>query len=225
MNILIIEDEPQLSEVLATLMRQNHFLVDAVSDGVTGEEYALTGIYDIIILDIMLPEKNGLDIVRTLRRQNVNTPILILTAKSELSDKISGLDSGADDYLTKPFSSGELMARIRALTRRQGEYTGDVFIFGETVLNKNTYEISCGSNSIKLGQKEYQILEILMSNVSRIIPKELFIEKIWGYDTQAEYNAIEVYISFIRKKLTLIHSDMQIKAVRGVGYTLEDADS
>lgn len=223
MNILIIEDEPQLSEVLATLMRQNHFLVDAVLDGITGEEYALTGIYDIIIMDIMLPEKSGLDIVRSLRSQNMNIPILILTAKSELSDKIAGLDSGADDYLTKPFSSGELMARIRALTRRQGEYTGDVLVYQATTLNKNTHEISCGGNSIKLGQKEYQILEILMLNASRIIPKELFIEKIWGYDTDAEYNAIEVYISFIRKKLALIHSDMQIKAVRGVGYTLEDA--
>lgn len=225
MNILIVEDEPQLSEVLATLMRQNHFHVDAVSDGITGEEYALTGHYDIIILDIMLPEKNGLEIVRVLRRRNISTKILLLTAKSELSDKILGLDSGADDYLTKPFSSAELMARIRALTRRQGEYTGDVFVFGETVLNKNTYEISCGANAVKLGHKEYQILEILLSNASRIIPKELFIEKIWGYDTQAEYNAIEVYISFIRKKLVLIHADMQIKTVRGVGYLLEDADS
>ncbi len=221
MNILVVEDEQELSEVLIKLLQQNGYSADAVYDGIDGEDYALTGIYDLIILDIMLPGKSGLAVLSSLRKQQFSTPILLLTAKSEVEDKISGLDIGADDYLTKPFVTGELLARIRALTRRKGEFTADELSFNKTVLNKNTHELSCAGKSVKLGIKEYQMMEILMQNSNQIIPKELLIEKIWGYDNDAEYNAIEVYVSFLRKKLAAIKSDINVKALRGVGYSLE----
>jgi DNA-binding response OmpR family regulator len=222
MKILVVEDEKELSEVLITLLRQNKYDADAAYDGPSGEDAALCGIYDLIVLDIMLPGKNGVDILRSLRKQGLATPVLLLTARSEVNDKITGLDAGADDYLTKPFASGELLARIRALTRRKGEYLGDALTYKDTLLDKNTHVLSHGGSRVNLPLKEYQILEMLMSNSRQIIPKERFVEKIWGYDSDAEYNAIEVYVSFIRKKLTAIGSPMQIKAVRGVGYTLEE---
>ena len=222
MNILVVEDELSLCEVLVTLLRQNNYSCDSANDGITGEECAESGIYDAIILDIMLPRKNGLEVLRSLRRKKIATPVLLLTAKSEVEDKISGLDYGADDYLTKPFVSGELMARLRAITRRKGEVTGDELSCNRTVLNRNTHTLGCRGNAVKLGGKEYQIMELLMQNSRQIIPKERFIEKIWVYEAGAEYNAIEVYISFIRKKLTAIQADIQIKATRGVGYSLED---
>ncbi len=170
MNVLIIEDEPQLSDVLVALMKQDKYAVDAVYDGVSGEEYAMTGIYDVIILDIMLPKKNGLEVLRALREQNNSTPVLLLTAKSEVEDKIEGLDIGADDYLTKPFASGELLARLRAISRRKGEFTGDELTCGDTRMSKRSYELSYKGNSVKLGQKEYQIVEMLMQNHRQIIP-------------------------------------------------------
>jgi DNA-binding response OmpR family regulator len=222
MRLLVIEDERELSEALVALLKQEKYEADAVYDGLSGEDYAMCGIYDLILLDIMLPGKNGVDVLRSIRKQGLDTPVLLLTAKSEVEDKIRGLDTGADDYLTKPFVAGELMARIRAMTRRKGEYVGDELSVMGTTLDKNTYEIICGNNSIKLAVKEYQILELLMTNSRQIIPKERLIEKIWGFDSEAEYNAIEVYISFVRKKLSAIGSAMQIKAVRGVGYSLEE---
>lgn len=222
MNVLIIEDERQLSDILVTLLKQKEYAVDAVYDGVAGEEYALSDIYDVIILDIMLPKKNGLEVLGAIRRAGLATPVLLLTAKGEVEDKIAGLDHGADDYLTKPFATGELLARLRALTRRQGDYVGDELRFGETHLNKDTHEISCHGSAVKLGLKEYQILELLMQNSGQIIPRERFITKIWGFDSEAEYNAIEVYVSFIRKKLAAIGSPMGVRAVRGVGYALEE---
>jgi DNA-binding response OmpR family regulator len=184
----------------------------------------MCGIYDLILLDIMLPKKNGIEVLRTLREQGNSTPVLLLTARSDVADKINGLDTGADDYMTKPFASGELMARIRAMTRRKGEYVGDTITITSTTLDKNTHELSCGSDKVNLPLKEYQILEMLMENSQQIIPKERFTEKIWGFDSEAEYNAIEVYISFIRKKISAIGSDIQIKAVRGIGYMLENAN-
>lgn len=222
MKVLIIEDEKQLSDVLVALLKQYQYAVDVAYDGVDGEEQALSGIYDVVLLDIMLPKKNGLDVLRTLRQEQLSTPILLLTAKADVRDKIAGLDLGADDYLTKPFSTGELTARIRALTRRKGEFTGDELALGDTVLNRNTYEVSCQGEGVKLSGKEFQILEMLLQNSGQILPKERMIEKIWGFDSNAEYNNIEVYISFIRKKLSAIRSGVQIKAVRGVGYTLEE---
>lgn len=222
MKVLIIEDERQLSEALATLLEQNMYSVDVANDGVSGEEYALSGIYDVILLDIMLPCKNGWDVLRSLREKKISTPILLLTAKYEVEDKIHGLDLGADDYLTKPFSTGELMARIRAITRRKGELVGDELVLNTTVLKKSTHELCCKGNTVKLSAKEYQILEMLLQNHTQIIPKERFVEKIWGFESDAEYNVIEVYISFIRKKLAAIHADITIKATRGIGYSLED---
>ncbi|RVU55719.1 response regulator transcription factor [Anaerosphaera multitolerans] len=222
MKLLLIEDERQLSDALVALFKQNRYSVDVAYDGESGEEQALTGIYDVIILDIMLPKKNGLQILTSLREENISTPILLLTAKSEVEDKIKGLDYGADDYLTKPFVADELLARIRAISRRKEEFIGNELTFNETKLNKDTHELSYKGNTVKLGLKEFQILEMLMENSKQIIPKETFIEKIWGFDSDAEYNTVEVYISFIRKKLLAINSDMQIKATRGLGYSLED---
>ncbi len=223
MKILIVEDEKLLSEALAALLRQHMYAVDVADDGISGEDNALTGIYDVILLDIMLPGKNGLDVLRSIRSNRISTPVLLLTAKFEVEDRIRGLDLGADDYLTKPFATGELLARIRAMTRRKDEYTGDELDYNTTVLNKNTHELICRGNTVKLGAKEYQIVELLMQNRNHIISKEQFVQKIWGFETDAEYNAVEVYISFIRKKLTAIRADIQIKATRGIGYSLEDA--
>ena len=221
MRILIIEDERQLSDVLAVLLKQNLHEVDAAYNGLSGEDCAMSGMYDAIILDIMLPGKNGIEVLRSLRQQGNATPVLLLTAKSEVEDKIKGLDIGADDYLTKPFVSGELLARLRAITRRGNEFLGDELRVGNTVLDKNTHVLSGGYGAVKLSVKEYLIMDIMLANNRQIIPRERFVEKIWGFDSEAEYNNIEVYISFVRKKLTAIGSDLQIKAVRNVGYSLE----
>ncbi len=224
MKILVIEDERRLSEVLIEILKQNLHEADAAYDGPSGEDCAMTGLYDAIVLDIMLPGKNGLDVLQSIRKQGVATPVLLLTAKSEAEDKISGLDTGADDYLTKPFISGELLARLRAITRRGSEFIGDELKNGNTSLNKNTHELRGGKGAVKLAAKEYHIMDMLMQNSRQIIPKERFIEKIWGYDTDAEYNTIEVYISFVRKKLAAIGSDLTIKAIRNSGYMLEVPD-
>ena len=224
MKVLIIEDERQLSDVLAELLRQNLHEADAAYNGIDGEDCAMTGIYDAIILDIMLPGKSGLDVLRSLRRNGNKTPVLLLTAKSEADDKIKGLDTGADDYLTKPFITGELLARLRAITRRGSEFIGDELRAGNTTLDINTHELCGESGSVKLAAKEYQIMDMLMKGSGRIIPKERFVEKIWGFNSEAEYNNIEVYISFVRKKLAAIGSNVQIKAVRGVGYCMEVAE-
>jgi len=220
---LIVEDEKQLCEALVALLKDNGYSADAVYDGQDGLDYALTGVYDVIVLDIMLPIMDGLAMLKKLREAGSSVPVLLLTAKGDARDKINGLDSGADDYLTKPFIAGELLARIRVLTRRRGEYVGDTLCFGSCTLDKNTHELSCAGNSLKLGRKEYETLEMLMGNPGQIIPKERFIEKIWGYDSEAEYNNIEVYVSFLRKKLLALHADITIKAVRSVGYKLENA--
>lgn len=221
LNILVVEDEIQLADTLAEILKRNKYQVDAVFDGDDGLEYARTGIYDCIILDIMLPVRSGTEIVHILRQEKIATPIMLLTAKSEVEDKIHGLDCGADDYLTKPFSTGELLARIRALTRRKGEVEVDEIHFDTLCLNRNTYALIQGENSMKLSLKEFQIMELLMSNPGRILPKERFIEKIWGYESDVEYNNIEVYISFLRKKLAAIQSDVRISTARGIGYYLE----
>ncbi|MDR2654756.1 MAG: response regulator transcription factor [Oscillospiraceae bacterium] len=221
MKILLVEDERQLSDILAVLLKQNLHEIDAVYNGTDGEDCAMTGVYDAIILDIMLPKKNGIEVLRSLRRQGLSTPVLLLTAKSEIEDKIRGLDTGADDYLTKPFNSGELLARLRAITRRGSEFVGDELRAGNTSLDKNTHELRGEKGSVKLAAKEYQIMDMLLANSRQIIPKERFVEKIWGFDSEAEYNSIEVYVSFVRKKLAAIGSDLQIKAVRNAGYCLE----
>ncbi len=220
MNILLVDDEKQLTTALAAILKQNKYSVDCAYNGEDGLDMALSGIYDLIILDIMMPKINGLEVLKILRSKKCSVPILMLSAKSEISDKIDGLNLGADDYLTKPFSTEELLARIRALSRRKAEFTGDVLEFGDVKLDRNTFELCHETRKIALGKKEFQIFEMLILNKGKSIDKEKFIEKIWGFDTDAEYNTIEVYVSFLRKKLTAIGSRTEIKSIRGVGYTL-----
>ncbi len=224
MKLLVIEDEVALADALSEILKRNKYAVDTVYDGEDGLDYALTGIYDCILLDIMLPKKDGITVLRELRAAHLSTPVLLLTAKSDTEDKIKGLDSGADDYLTKPFVSGELLARVRSLTRRRGEVITDEFTFGDISLNKSTFSLSREGQFLKLSLKEYQILELLIANPKQLIPKERFIEKIWGYESDVEYNNVEVYISFLRKKLATIGSSVTIKTARGIGYFLEGGD-
>lgn len=222
MRLLLAEDEKDLSKALCTILKHNNYSVDAVYNGQDALDYGLCENYDGIILDIMMPKKNGIEVLRELRQNGVSTPVLILTAKAEVDDKIFGLDAGADDYLTKPFSMGELLARIRAITRRKSEFSPNLLTAGNLTLNRETYELSVGDNAIRLGNKEYQMIEFLMSSPGRLISTEQFMERIWGYETEAEINVVWVYISYLRKKLATLGADREIKAIRGVGYTLEE---
>ena len=222
MRILVVEDEIQLADALSEILKRNMYNVDTSYDGIGGLDNALTDMYDCIILDIMLPGMSGLEVLRNMRREHINTPVLLLTARSEVEDKINGLDCGADDYLTKPFVTGELLARVRALTRRKGEIVDEHRLdYNGLELNKDTCSIIWQGNDVKLSLKEYQIMELLISNPHQILPKERIIEKIWGYESDVEYNNIEVYISFLRKKLSAISAPVQIKTARGIGYSLE----
>lgn len=222
MRILLVEDEQHLSEAVAYILKKNHYTVDTVYDGQSGLDYAQTGIYDLIILDIMLPVVDGIQVLQTLRHSHLDTPVLLLSAKSEIQDKVQGLDSGADDYLAKPFSTDELLARIRALTRRKGEIAADNNLtFGDITLIPSTMTLSRGNLSVNLTQKEFQVLEHLIRRGNMISPKEQIIEKLWGFDSDAEANHVEVYVSFLRKKLNFVKSNVTIHAVRGVGYVLK----
>lgn len=222
MKILIIEDEKDLASVLAEMLKQEGYNVSKVHNGIDGLDYALTNTYDVIILDIMLPQMNGIEVLKEIRKNGINSSILMLTAKSEIEDKINGLDNGADDYLTKPFISKEFLARVRALSRRNNkEYLGNQLIFGDICVDKHKHELLKDTQKIKLSQKEYAILEMLILNKGNILSKEQFIQKIWGYNTDIEYNSIEVYISFVRRKLNAIQSNVKINTVRGLGYVLE----
>lgn len=222
MKLLIVEDEVQLADALTEILKRNMYSVDTVYNGIEGLDNALTGVYDCIILDIMLPGMNGIEILRNIRAEKVNSPVLLLTARSEIEDKVNGLDCGADDYLTKPFVTKELLARIRALTRRKGEVIDENRLdYNGLELNRNTCSVIWKGSDVKLSLKEYQIMELLISNPHRILPKERIIEKIWGYESDVEYNNIEVYISFLRKKLSVISAPVQIKTARGIGYSLE----
>lgn len=220
MNILIVDDERQLTEALAAILKQQKYSVDCVFNGEDGLDHALSGIYDLIILDVMMPKMDGFTVLKILRQKKVDVPVLMLSAKSEISDKIGGLNLGADDYLTKPFNTDELLARIKALLRRKEKFTGDVLTFNDVSLDRDTFELVKNQKKIVLGKKEFQILEMLMLNNGKSIDKERFIEKIWGYDTDAEYNTIEVYVSFLRKKLAAVGAETEIKSIRGIGYTL-----
>ncbi len=222
MRLLLAEDEKELSKALCAILKHNNFSVDPVYDGQDAFDYGLDENYDGIILDIMMPKMNGLEVLRKLRENGISTPVLILTAKSEIEDKITGLDTGADDYLTKPFNMGELLARVRALTRRKAEFSPNVISFGNVTLNRETFELTSDSGSCRLGNKEFQMFEMLITNPGRLISTEQFMERIWGYETEAEINVVWVYISYLRKKLSTINAKVEIKAVRGVGYTLEE---
>ncbi len=223
MTVLVVEDETGLAEAVGAILRKEKYNVDIANDGKKGLELALSGDYDCIILDIMLPEMNGLDVLSYLRVKEIDTPVLLLTARSETDDKIKGLDCGADDYMTKPFSTGELLARVRAMTRRRNAAPDINPKYGDITLDLKKGELICGSGAVVLGRKEFQMLEMLISNSSQIITKEQFVTKIWGSDDENEYNNVEVYISFLRKKLAMLHSKVQIKTRRGIGYCLEGA--
>lgn len=212
----------QLADALSEILKRNKYSVDTCYNGIDGLDNGLTGVYDCIILDIMLPGMNGIEVLRNLRQEKISTPVLLLTARSEIEDKINGLDTGADDYLTKPFVTDELLARIRALTRRRGEIIDENRMdYNGLLLNKNTSSVIWQGNDVRLSLKEYQIMELLISNPRQILPKERIIEKIWGYESDVEYNNIEVYISFLRKKLSVISAPVQIRTARGIGYSLE----
>lgn len=221
MRILIVEDESRLAETLRQLMEDQRYQADTVGDGADGIEYGLTGQYDLIILDVMLPKVSGFDVARRLRAAHISTPILMLTARDDISDKIGGLDCGADDYMTKPFDSGELMARVRALTRRQGEVLGDVLTVSGLSLDCSSRLLRVGDRSVRLGFKEFEVLRLLMVNKRAVVAKDLLITKIWGLDSEAEDNNVEVYISFLRKKLAFLGSDVSISTLRKVGYFLD----
>ncbi len=222
MRLLLAEDEKELSKALCAILKHNNYSVDAVYNGQDALDWGLCENYDGIILDLMMPKMNGIEVLKELRKQGVSTPVLILTAKAEIEDKILGLDSGADDYLTKPFAMGELLARVRALTRRKAEFSPNLLSFGNINLNRDTFELSKGENSVRLGNKEFQMFEMLLTNPGRLISTEQFMERIWGYETEAEINVVWVYISYLRKKLSGLGANVEIKAVRGVGYTLEE---
>ena len=222
MKLLLVEDEKQLSEALSQILINNKYSVDAVYDGDNGLEYALTDIYDVIILDIMLPKLNGLEILQKLRKESISIPILLLTAKDSVDDKVTGLDLGADDYLPKPFEPKELLARLRAISRRKGEVINDSLLtYGDINLHLSNYDLSCRDSAVTLTQKEFEILNYFMQRPKNIVSKDDLITKLWGFDSDVEYNNIEVYISFLRKKLTFINSSVKITTIRRAGYKLE----
>lgn len=224
MKILLIEDEKRMAEAVAELLNQEDYQVDVKYDGTSGLEAVLTDNYSIIICDVMLPGLNGFEIVREARINNVKTPIIMLTAKSDISDKVMGLDSGADDYLTKPFEVEELLARVRALLRRSNPQADGLIKVGDLVLNTKAMVLSCSTTGkeIRLPEKEFHIIDFLMANAGQIVSKEQLALKVWGYDNESEYNNVEVYISFTRKKLTFLGAKTTIKAVRGMGYELRE---
>ena len=221
MRLLIVEDEQGMAEGLQGLLEKQGYATDLAFDGDSGLDNGLTGLYDLIILDIMLPGRDGLSVLKELRRDGVETPVLMLTARSSVADRIQGLDHGADDYLTKPFDTGEFLARVRALTRRNGMPLEDEPSFGDIRLDRRKLELCRGSERLRLGPKEFQVMECLLLNKNQIIPRALLCEKVWGLLSEAEYNNVEVYISFLRKKLRALHSNVQILSIRNAGYHLE----
>lgn len=222
MRLLLAEDERALSKALVTILERNNYSVDAVYDGQEALEYLETGNYDAVIMDIMMPKVDGITALKMLRSRGDLIPVLMLTAKSEIEDKVTGLDAGANDYLTKPFSSRELMARIRAVTRVQAAQTSSILKMGNVTLDRSNFELSTPSGSFRLANKEFQVLELLMNNPKILISSERFMEKIWGYDSESEINVVWVYISYLRKKLIALDADIKIKAARNAGYYLEE---
>lgn len=223
MRILFAEDERSLSRAVVALLEKNHYSADAVYDGEEALAYLEAGNYDALILDIMMPKLDGLEVLRRLRERGNPIPVLLLTAKSEVEDKVTGLDMGANDYLTKPFSTAELMARIRAMTRSQtgGQITSRLTL-GNITLDQTTFELSSPAGSFRLANKEYQMMELLLRNPRQLIPTERLLERIWGYDSDVELNVVWVYISYLRKKLAALQANIQIKAKRNAGYSLEE---
>ena len=221
MRILLVEDERELSNALVAILTRSNYSVDPVYDGEDALYYLETENYDAVILDIMIPKIDGIEVLKTIRKEGNKIPVIMLTAKSEIDDRVVGLDSGADDYLTKPFASKELLARLRALTRRGEQLTENVVKVGNISLNRSSFELFSDGGSFRLANKEYQMIEMLMVNQNQLIPTEKFMERIWGYDSEAEINVVWVHISFLRKKLQQLNANIQIKANRNMGYSLE----
>ena len=226
MRILLVEDEKRMAQALCEILRLEKYEVDHYANGLDGLAAIESNIYDIVILDVMLPEMNGYEIAKRVRSKGITTPILMLTAKAELDDKVTGLDSGADDYLTKPFMTKELLARLRALGRRTLGTTDGILSFGDIALDTTALMLSCitSGQSVRLSEKEYHILEYFIANGGQVLTREQLAVKIWGFESQAEYNNVEVYMSFTRKKLAFVEAKTEIKAVRGVGYELRYGD-
>ena len=222
MRLLLAEDEAALSKALKAILERNNYSVDVVGDGQAALEYLESDNYDGAILDIMMPKADGITVLRELRARGSLLPVLLLTAKSEVDDKALGLDAGANDYLTKPFNSRELLARIRAMTRTQAAQASSRLQVGNVTLDRAAFELSTPSGSYRLANREFQMMEMLMSNPKTLISSERFMEKIWGYDSEAEINVVWVYLSYLRKKLAALHANIRIRAVRSAGYTLEE---
>ncbi len=222
MRILIVEDEIELGNTLKKILEANNYLADVVYDGYDGYCYAQQEEYDIILLDVMLPEMSGYEVLSKIRNEGVKTPVIMLTAKSQLDDKLEAFGVGADDYVTKPYEAKELIARINAVLRRKSNYVPEDIVVGDLKLRKNNLEIECSNNASKISQKEYQILEILMLNKGIAISKETLINKVWGYDYDGEMSVVEVYMSTIRKKIKFLNSNVKISVIRGVGYIMEE---
>lgn len=220
MKLLLAEDEPAMSEAVKDILEYHRYQVDAVYDGIEALDYIHSENYDGIIMDIMMPGKNGLEVLSQIRKEGCRTPVLLLTAKSEIEDRIEGLDAGADDYLPKPFAMGELLARIRAMLRRREEYQPDVREFGDLVLDSGSAELRCSDRAVVLPKVEYQMMETLMLNHGIYLSSEDLLEKVWGYDTEADIGAVWVYISYLRKRIASLGSGVKITAKRNIGYTL-----
>ena len=222
MRLLIVEDEVRLADTLRQLLNRQGYTADVYYDGVSGLDNAMTGIYDLMVLDVMLPGMNGFQVVKKLREAGVTTPVLMLTAKSDVGDRIHGLDCGADYYLTKPFEPEELLACVRTLLRRSGGQLqeSDTLTWGDLSLERATFSLSCAERAVRLSRREYDLMELLMRNGNQVVTKEQMLVKVWGYDSQAEDNNVEVYISFLRRKLTHLHSAVKIKTLRMLGYCL-----
>lgn len=220
MKLLFAEDEKSLSRAVSAILEKNNFVVDAVYDGQDALDYLLTGDYDAAILDIMMPKMDGITVLKKIRAEGIQIPVIMLTAKSEIDDKVLGLDSGANDYLTKPFDTKELLARLRAITR-PSHMPDSRLTFGNMTLDRATFELSTPTDSLRLAGKEFQMLEMLMAGKGQLIPTERFLEHIWGYETDVEMNVVWVYISYLRKKLEKVKADVKIRASRNLGYYLE----
>ena len=221
MRLLLAEDERSLSRALVALLEKNSYSVDAASDGAEALELLAAGEYDAVILDLMMPKTDGMTVLRMLRARGSRVPVLVLTARSEVEDKVRGLDAGANDYLTKPFATAELLARLRAMTRSRAAQADGRLALGNITLDRATFELSGPGGSCRLANKEYQMMELLLYNPGQVIPTERFLERIWGYDTDVEVNVVWVCLSYLRKKLTALQANVRIRAMRNTGYSLE----
>ena len=224
MRLLLADDEKELTDALSMILNYNKFTTDCVYNGQDALDYAMSGEYDGIILDVMMPKLDGVEVLRRLRQAGITTPVLMLTAKSQLRDKVEGLDAGADDYLPKPFETEELLARIRAMARRgSAVFTPDTLIFGDLSLDRKSFELKCGGESVRLANKEFQMMELMMTNPKVVISTERFMDRVWGFDSDSEMNVVWAYVSYLRKKLQTLGSRVELTALRGRGYMLEDS--